>query len=114
MCFLHLGPENTPEALNVLLEKGLYAVVQSFDKEVIALPPTKIIFKGCLENLLHFYHCDSINGTVAVVPDVIKELKIDNPIDAKTFFLVKNRDYWLHLFHSIMDDLTNLPHACFM
>ena len=107
LCFLHLGPENSPFGD---LDRGLYAVVRSFDNPVVPLPPSKIIFQGTMATPFYLYSCDSINGTVSVVPDIIEASSGgDNQIDilhATKFFVVKNRQDWLRLFHETMDDVT--------
>ena len=109
VCFLHLGPDNTPLDSKVI-EHGLYAVVQSFDNPVIPFPPSKIIFEGTLENYFYLYSCDTINGTAAVVPNIIGGGRDNDEntysFHGTNFFVVKNRHYWLSLFHEIMDDLS--------
>ena len=109
VCFLRLGPDNTPIHSEVI-EQGLYALVRSFENPVAPIPPSKIIFEGTLENSFYLYSCDNINDTAAVVPNIIGG-KNDNDDNTYSFhqtnvFVVKNRDYWLSLFHEIMDDMS--------
>ena len=92
VCFLNLGPDNTPINSDPL-EQGFYAVVRSFEKPATPVPPSRIIFEGSLENSFYLYSCDAINGTVAVVPNVISrgndDIDITTVTIAQGFFLSK-------------------------
>ena len=117
MCFLRLGPENTPknntpeDSPAGLLEKGEYAVVRSFQDPIQPLKPSKIVFKGKLDKNFYFYSCESISAPVTVVPHVISGpgdgndngSRGGNVLHSTEFFVVKNRQYWLELFHEVME-----------
>ena len=107
MCFLSLQPENTPINSGKITD-GLYAVVRSFENPVVPLGPSRIIFKGSLEDSFFFYNCEAINGTVAVVPDIIRGGNNNEQgysLHESNFFVVKNREYWLSLFYEVMHEL---------
>ena len=75
-----------------------------------AVPPSKIIFEGTFENSFYLYSCDTINGTAAVAPNIIgggrDNDKHTYSFHDTNFFVVKNRNYWLSVFHEIMDEVS--------
>ena len=96
MCFLNVLDAHTTKNSQIE-DAGLRAVVRTFVQ-----PPTKkttssIVACGSLSNQFMTYSCDSIASTVAVVRNIDMSGDIN---DGNSYFVVNNRESWLHEFHS--------------
>ena len=100
LCFLNVTEAHASKQLRPPIA-GLRAVVRSFEKPPVQNPPSSIVRVGKLQNTLINHPCDSIFGTVVVVPNIPDTGDVK---EAEKFFVVKNRDHWLFQFHRKLSD----------